>query len=91
MDENVGFAVVGHDEAVTLGGVEPFDAARDLDEPRGASSVSSALRGVAGGFVSSSLKFGPHSTRRRRDLAAFEPHAPRDWDHPLSADDPQHK
>ena len=32
MQEHVGRAVVGDDEAVALGGVEPLDGARHLDE-----------------------------------------------------------
>jgi hypothetical protein len=33
-------------------------------------------------------QFGPHSTRRLYILAAFEPLARRDWDHPLGSAKP---
>ena len=33
MDENVGLAAVQDDEAIALGGVEPFDPPGDFDEP----------------------------------------------------------
>ena len=33
MDEDVGLAAVRHDEAIALGGVEPFDPPGDFDQP----------------------------------------------------------
>jgi hypothetical protein len=35
MQKNVGHAVVGNDEAIALGDIEPLDAARELDNARG--------------------------------------------------------
>jgi hypothetical protein len=32
VQQHIGPAIVGHDEAVALGGVEPFDDACDFDE-----------------------------------------------------------
>ena len=34
VQENIGHSVVGNDEAVALGDVEPFDDASKLDDPR---------------------------------------------------------
>ena len=85
MDENVGLAAVRHDEAVALGGVEPFDAAGDFDQP------DRALVGLLGAAPSRPrldeflAQFGPHSTRRLHILAALEPLARREWDHPLGS------
>ena len=49
MDENVGVAAVGDDEAVTLGDVEPFDATRDFDEPYRTGEFGTFLRSAREG------------------------------------------
>ena len=44
VDENVSLAAVRHDESIALGGVEPFDAPGDFDQP---DRALVGLRGVA--------------------------------------------
>ena len=35
MNENVGLTAVGHNKSVALGGIEPFDAPGDFNQPQG--------------------------------------------------------
>ena len=73
VDEDVSLAAIRHNEAVALGGVEPFDPARDLDQPN---RVLVAFRHTRRRFrrlYEFIAQFGPHSTRRLHILAAHEP------------------
>ena len=85
MDENVGLAAVQDDEAIALGGVEPFDPPGDFDEPNRAFIAFCTTRRRFRRFYKFIAQFGPHSTRRLHILAAHEPLARRDWDHPLGS------
>ena len=88
MDEHVGLAAVRHDESVALGGVEPFDPAGNLDQPDRALVGLFGTRRRVRRLDEFLAQFGPHSTRRLYILAAFEPLARRDWDHPLGSAKP---
>jgi hypothetical protein len=83
MDENVSLAAVRHDEAIALGGVEPFDPPRHFDQPDRAIVTFRYTRRRFRRLYEFIAQFGPHSTRRLHILAANEPLARRDWDHPL--------
>src|SRR5580704_7369315 len=83
VDEDVSRAVVRQDEAIAFGGVEPFDSSGDLDQPDRALAAVLYTRRRFQRPYEFIAQFGPHSTRRLHILAASEPLARRDWDHPL--------
>jgi hypothetical protein len=95
MDKNVSLAAVRHDEAIALGGVEPFDSPSDFDQPDRALVAVRHTRRRFRRLTKFIAQFGPHSTRRLRILAGHEPLARRDWDPPLgprqNGGDPQRK
>src|SRR6202042_1515275 len=83
MDEDVSLAAVRQDEAIALGGVEPLDPPGDFDQPDWALAAVLYTRRRFQRLYEFIAQFGPHSTRRLHILAASEPLARRDWDHPL--------
>jgi hypothetical protein len=83
VDEDVSLAAVRHNEAIALGGVEPFDPPGDFNQPNRALVAFRYTRRRFRRLYEVIAQFGPHSTRRLHILAAHEPLARRDWDHPL--------
>ena len=70
MDEDIGLAAVRQDEAIALGGVEPFDPPGDFDQPDRALATVLDTRHRFRRLYEFIAQFGPHSTRRLHILAA---------------------
>jgi hypothetical protein len=78
VQEDVGHPVIGNDEAVSLGDVEPFDDAGELDDARRlvaefAASAAVDFQTAARPLRSNSVR--RHDAQRRRSVQALLAHA----------------
>jgi hypothetical protein len=69
MQQNIGHAVVGHDEAEALGHVEPLDAAADLNE-----FEIALLRGRLGNLAVALIERGIFPVKAERIGAVIASH-----------------